>query len=112
MKASSIKSFVSCHDNQLLSDDDSIDREIMLVRREQELLRTRRARGQSRASASDGQLQKHVIAIICLGERRRQSLSECINGWCMNQCASGQAIGTSVMICWANLDLTQRPSNR
>jgi len=53
MKASSIKSNVSCHDNRLLSDDDSIDREIVLVRREQELLRTRRARGQSRASASD-----------------------------------------------------------
>jgi len=54
MKASSIKSNVSCHDNRLLSDDDSIDREIVLVRREQELLRTRKAQGQSRASASDG----------------------------------------------------------
>ena len=52
MKASGIKSNVSCHDNRL-SDDDSIDREIVLVRREQELLRTRRARGQSRASASN-----------------------------------------------------------
>ena len=38
----------------MLSDDDSIDRELVLVRREQELLRTRRARCQSRASASDG----------------------------------------------------------
>ena len=54
MKASSIKSNVSCHDNRLLSDNDSINREIVLVRREQELLRTRRARGQSRASTSNG----------------------------------------------------------
>jgi len=54
MKASSIKFNVSCHDNRLLSDDDSINPEIVLVRREQELLRTRRARSQSRASASDG----------------------------------------------------------
>jgi len=54
MKASSIKSNVSCHDNPLLSDDDFIDREIVLVRREQELLRVRRARRQSRASASNG----------------------------------------------------------
>jgi len=54
MKASSIKSNVSCRDNALLSDDDSIDCEIVLVRKQQELFRTRRARCQSRASASDG----------------------------------------------------------
>jgi len=46
MKASSFKSNVSCLVNPLLCDDDSIDREIVLVRRQQGLLRTRRARGQ------------------------------------------------------------------
>jgi len=59
--ASSVKSHVSrssLRSNRMLSDADSIDREIVLVRRERELLRSRRARDKVRTSASDGQAAK------------------------------------------------------
>jgi len=53
--ASNVKSKASCRSDLSLSAAELIDREIVLVRREQELLRTRRAQRRSRTSASDGQ---------------------------------------------------------
>ena len=66
--ALSVKSNVSCRGERLLSDVESIDREIVLVRREQELLRSRRAICGTRAGTSDGQ-----AAAASMGRLRRRT---------------------------------------